>query len=136
MAARESARLARVRPGRPAPIGVEAMTVSIATLGFPRIGPRRELKFALESFWAGKTSEAELREAAAGLRAAAWARQHALGADHIPSGDFSLYDHVLDTSAMLGAVPARYGSGRGSCRDRSRSGPWAGSRWPSRPRCP
>ncbi len=84
------------------------MTVTVATLGFPRIGPRRELKFALESFWAGKTGETELREAAAGLRTAAWARQHALGVDHIPSGDFSFYDHVLDTSAMLGAVPERY----------------------------
>jgi 5-methyltetrahydropteroyltriglutamate--homocysteine methyltransferase len=85
------------------------MTVTVATLGFPRIGPRRELKFALESFWAGRSGEAGLREAASGLCAAAWARQHALGADHIPSGDFSFYDHVLDTSAMLGAVPERYG---------------------------
>jgi 5-methyltetrahydropteroyltriglutamate--homocysteine methyltransferase len=89
------------------------MTVTVATLGFPRIGPRRELKFALESFWAGKTGEAELRETAAGLRTAAWARQHGAGVDHIPSGDFSFYDHVLDTSAMLGAVPARYGRSDG-----------------------
>lgn len=84
------------------------MTVTVATLGFPRIGPRRELKFALESFWGGKIGESELQEAAAALRTAAWARQHGLGADHIPSGDFSFYDHVLDTSAMLGAVPDRY----------------------------
>lgn len=85
------------------------MTVTVATLGFPRIGPRRELKFALEKFWSGKSSEAELLETAAGLRTAAWARQKGLGADWIPSNDFSLYDHVLDTSVMLGAVPARYG---------------------------
>lgn len=85
------------------------MTISVATLGFPRIGPRRELKFALESFWSGKSDADALSLAAQGLRAAAWARQRALGADIIPSGDFSLYDHVLDTSAMLGAVPARYG---------------------------
>jgi 5-methyltetrahydropteroyltriglutamate--homocysteine methyltransferase len=84
------------------------MTVTIATLGFPRIGPRRELKFALEDFWAGKSSEDELLEAAGGLRTAAWARQHALGADWLPSNDFSLYDHVLDTSIMLGAIPKRY----------------------------
>jgi 5-methyltetrahydropteroyltriglutamate--homocysteine methyltransferase len=84
------------------------MTVTVATLGFPRIGPRRELKFALESFWAGRSGERDLRGVASGLRAAAWARQHKLGADHIPSGDFSFYDHVLDTSAMLGAVPGRY----------------------------
>ncbi|SEP41968.1 methionine synthase (B12-independent) [Methylobacterium sp. ap11] len=82
--------------------------VSIATLGAPRIGPRRELKAALESFWAGKIDEAALREAAAGLRAANWARQKGLGITEIPSNDFSLYDHVLDTSAMLGAVPSAY----------------------------
>ncbi len=89
------------------------MTVTVATLGFPRIGPRRELKFALEKYWAGKTSRDDLMTAAAGLRTAAWARQHALGADWLPSNDFSLYDHVLDTSVMLGAVPARYGAADG-----------------------
>ncbi|WP_404334515.1 5-methyltetrahydropteroyltriglutamate--homocysteine S-methyltransferase [Sphingomonas sp. MMS12-HWE2-04] len=89
------------------------MTVTVATLGFPRIGPRRELKFALERHWSGKASEAELLDAAAGLRAAAWARQKALGADWLPSNDFSLYDHVLDTSVMLGAVPERYGAAPG-----------------------
>jgi hypothetical protein len=89
------------------------MTVTIATLGFPRIGPRRELKHALESFWSGKTGEAALLESAAGLRTAAWARQTALGADWLPSNDFSLYDHVLDLSVMLGAIPARYGAADG-----------------------
>ncbi len=90
------------------------MTVTIATLGFPRIGPRRELKFALENYWSGKASQADLLEAAAGLRTAAWARQNALGVDWLPSGDFSLYDHVLDTSLMLGAVPQRYGAEEGA----------------------
>lgn len=89
------------------------MTVTIATLGFPRIGPRRELKLALESFWSGKTDEAALLESAAGLRTAAWARQTALGADWLPSNDFSLYDHVLDLSVMLGAIPLRYGAADG-----------------------
>ncbi|MGN6820229.1 MAG: 5-methyltetrahydropteroyltriglutamate--homocysteine S-methyltransferase, partial [Sphingomonas sp.] len=89
------------------------MTVTIATLGFPRIGPRRELKVALESFWSGQSSEAELLEAAAGLRTAAWARQKSLGTDWLPSNDFSLYDHVLDTSLMLGAIPERYGKTAG-----------------------
>lgn len=84
------------------------MTVSVASLGFPRIGPRRELKFALEKFWAGTISPAELEDAAQGLRTATWARQKALGVDWLPSNDFSLYDHVLDTSVMLGAIPARY----------------------------
>ncbi len=89
------------------------MTVSVASLGFPRIGPRRELKFALEKFWAGIISQDELEEAAQGLRTATWARQKALGVDWLPSNDFSLYDHVLDTSVMLGAIPARYGLASG-----------------------
>ena len=85
------------------------LKLSIATLGTPRIGPRRELKLALESYWAGKSSEAELLGAAAGLRAANWARQKSLGVTVIPSNDFSLYDHVLDTSVMVGAIPEAYG---------------------------
>ncbi|MCP3392125.1 5-methyltetrahydropteroyltriglutamate--homocysteine S-methyltransferase [Bradyrhizobium sp. CCGB12] len=85
------------------------ISVRVATLGMPRIGPRRELKFAVESYWAGKSSEAQLLEAAAGLRLANWARQKSLGATVIPSNDFSLYDHVLDTSVMVGAIPDVYG---------------------------
>ncbi|MBB5372249.1 5-methyltetrahydropteroyltriglutamate--homocysteine S-methyltransferase [Acidocella aromatica] len=85
------------------------MTVTVATLGFPRIGPRRELKTALESYWAGKSHAEALLGTAAALRARAWAWQRELGADIIPSNDFSLYDHVLDTSVMLGAIPAAYG---------------------------
>jgi 5-methyltetrahydropteroyltriglutamate--homocysteine methyltransferase len=75
----------------------------------PRIGPRRELKSALESYWSGKSNAAALLEAAEGLRAANWACQHALGITNIPSNDFSLYDHVLDTSVMVGAIPDIYG---------------------------
>jgi 5-methyltetrahydropteroyltriglutamate--homocysteine methyltransferase len=85
------------------------MTVTVATLGFPRIGPRRELKTALENHWAGKTDAPTLLALAADLRAKAWARQRDLGADIIPSNDFSLYDHVLDMTAMVGAVPPIYG---------------------------
>ena len=76
----------------------------VSTLGFPRIGPRRELKRALEQHWAGELSADELGEAAAGLRAATWARQRALGVTALPSNDFSLYDHVLDTAVMVGAI--------------------------------
>jgi 5-methyltetrahydropteroyltriglutamate--homocysteine methyltransferase len=86
-----------------------AMAVTVATLGFPRIGPRRELKTALESYWSGKTDQAALLAAAADLRSKAWARQRDLGAGIIPSNDFSLYDHVLDTTAMVGAIPPAYG---------------------------
>ncbi|WGF89541.1 5-methyltetrahydropteroyltriglutamate--homocysteine S-methyltransferase [Marinivivus vitaminiproducens] len=88
------------------------MTVSslpVATLGLPRIGPKRELKFALERFWSGQIDEALLQNTAAGLRAANWTRQEMAGVIEIPSNDFSLYDHVLDTSVMVGAIPPAYG---------------------------
>ena len=84
-------------------------TVQVATLGFPRIGPKRELKTALEAYWAGKTDAEALLSAAAQLRGLTWARQRDLGADVVPSNDFSLYDHVLDLTAMVGAVPPAYG---------------------------
>ncbi|HET6508059.1 MAG TPA: 5-methyltetrahydropteroyltriglutamate--homocysteine S-methyltransferase [Baekduia sp.] len=87
-----------------------------AVLGLPRVGPDRELKFALESFWAGRTGEQELSETARGLRAASWQRARDAGIDAIPSGDFSLYDHVLDTALALGAIPERFG-GPGAPRD-------------------
>ena len=80
-----------------------------ALLGLPRVGPRRELKFALEAHWAGRLGADELRETARALRAASWQRAQAAGIDVIPSGDFSLYDHVLDTAWALGAIPPRFG---------------------------
>jgi len=83
--------------------------VKVATLGFPRIGPKRELKTALEAHWAGKIEAEDLLAAAGDLRRQAWARQRDLGADIVPSNDFSLYDQVLDATAMVGAVPAVYG---------------------------
>ncbi|NOJ44897.1 5-methyltetrahydropteroyltriglutamate--homocysteine S-methyltransferase [Bradyrhizobium archetypum] len=85
------------------------LSIPVATLGTPRIGPRRELKVALESYWAGKSDETQLLETAAALRAANWSRQKSLGVTVIPSNDFSLYDHVLDTSVMVGAIPEIYG---------------------------
>ena len=85
------------------------MTVTAANLGFPRIGPKRELKTALESYWAGKITADELLGTAAELRARNWQWQRDLGAEIIPSNDFSFYDQVLDTSAMLGAIPDIYG---------------------------
>src|SRR3712207_3185082 len=84
------------------------MTVA-SNLGFPRIGRRRELKFALERHWAGELDEAGLLAEAKHLRAAQWQTQQGLGVSHVPSSDFSLYDHVLDTACMLGAVPPGYG---------------------------
>ncbi|XP_009346240.2 5-methyltetrahydropteroyltriglutamate--homocysteine methyltransferase [Pyrus x bretschneideri] len=78
-------------------------------VGLPRIGPKRELKFALESFWDGKSSAEELQKAAAGLRSSIWKQLADAGIQYIPSNTFSYYDQMLDTTAMLGAVPPRYG---------------------------
>lgn len=85
------------------------MTIKTANLGFPRIGRHRELKFALERYWAGKIDRNDLLNVAATLRAENWAAQKARGIRIIPSNDFSLYDQVLDTSVLVGAVPAAYG---------------------------
>ncbi|WP_028310300.1 5-methyltetrahydropteroyltriglutamate--homocysteine S-methyltransferase [Derxia gummosa] len=83
----------------------------VHTLGFPRIGERRELKFALESFWRGDSSAAQLEEAARFVRARRWQTQARAGLGLVTVGDFALYDHVLDASLLLGAVPARFGFG-------------------------
>ncbi|WP_027146727.1 5-methyltetrahydropteroyltriglutamate--homocysteine S-methyltransferase [Mesorhizobium sp. WSM3626] len=87
--------------------------VPVATLGVPRIGRRRELKRALEAYWSRKSSAADLLETARALRAANWIEQGDRGVTKIPSNDFSLYDHVLDTATMVGAVPPRYGWSEG-----------------------
>ncbi len=84
--------------------------MAIATIpGFPRIGRRRELKWALERFWSGAADAAALEDAAAAVRRDDWATQMAAGLDLIPVNDFSLYDQVLDACALTGAVPERYG---------------------------
>lgn len=79
--------------------------VTTHNLGFPRIGAHRELKFALENYWAGNSGETELDATAATLRHRHWRQQSHL--DLIPVGDFSLYDQVLDMSATLGNLPER-----------------------------
>ncbi|MDR3444523.1 5-methyltetrahydropteroyltriglutamate--homocysteine S-methyltransferase [Dyella sp.] len=83
---------------------------TVTNLGFPRIGPRRELKHALESYWRGETTSQQLEEAASALRQKHWALQRDAGADVVPCNDFSLYDHVLDTAFLLDAIPERYRS--------------------------
>src|SRR5262245_58690874 len=84
--------------------------MALATIpGYPRIGKRRELKRALEGYWSGKRGAAELEEAATGVRRNNWAAQKAAGLDLVPVNDFSFYDQVLDTSALVGAVPERFG---------------------------
>ena len=81
--------------------------MEIATnLGFPRIGARREMKKSLESFWAGKINEQDLIKQAHDIKTANWELQYQYGLSHIPSNDFSLYDHVLDMAVLVGAAPA------------------------------
>ncbi|MBX9983005.1 MAG: 5-methyltetrahydropteroyltriglutamate--homocysteine S-methyltransferase [Mycobacterium gordonae] len=78
--------------------------------GSPRIGPRRELKRATEGYWAGRTSRSDLESVAAGLRHDTWSGLAAAGLDSVPINTFSYYDQMLDTSALLGALPARVGA--------------------------
>ncbi|MDP6710820.1 MAG: 5-methyltetrahydropteroyltriglutamate--homocysteine S-methyltransferase [Pelagibacteraceae bacterium] len=82
--------------------------IKISTIGYPRIGPKRELKKVLELFWKGKISENELEKTAKELRKQNWQVQKANGVDLISSNDFSFYDQVLDTICLLGAIPKRY----------------------------
>ncbi|CAA6658488.1 unnamed protein product [Spirodela intermedia] len=75
----------------------------------PSDRPKRELKFALESFWDEKITAEGLQKVAAELRVSIWKQISDAGIKYIPSNTFSFYDQVLDTTAMLGAVPDRYG---------------------------
>jgi len=77
-------------------------------LGFPRIGVNRELKRAVEGYWNGDRSKQDLLDQGADLRERHWRTQDDLGLDHVPANDFSYYDQVLDTCAMVGAVPERF----------------------------
>ncbi|MFQ6650011.1 hypothetical protein Gotur_022349 [Gossypium turneri] len=77
-------------------------------VGYPRMGPKRELKFALEYFWDKKSSAEDLKKVAADLRSSIWKQMSGAGIKYIPSNTFSYYDQVLDTTSMLGAVPPRY----------------------------
>ncbi len=79
-------------------------------LGYPRIGNHRELKKANEQYWGGKISGTELEQTAKTIRRQNWQLQKDAGIDIIPCNDFSFYDHVLDTSLMVGAVPERFHS--------------------------
>jgi 5-methyltetrahydropteroyltriglutamate--homocysteine methyltransferase len=78
-------------------------------LGFPPLGAGRELKRATEGYWSGKVTLANLLKTGAELRARHWRLQQEAGIDLIPSNDFSYYDRMLDTCALVGAVPKRYG---------------------------
>lgn len=76
-------------------------------LGAPRIGPNRELKRAVERYWAGRIDRPALEEIAAGLRRDSLAALSAAGLDSVPVNTFSYYDQMLDTAVLLGAPPSR-----------------------------
>ena len=90
------------------------MTILNHTLGFPRVGLRRELKKAQESYWAGNSTREELLAVGRELRARHWDQQKQAGIDLLPVGDFAWYDHVLTTSLLLGNVPPRHQNKDGS----------------------
>ncbi len=77
-------------------------------LGYPRIGAQRELKRALESYWREEIDGTQLEELGRALRSRHWQQQADAGIDWIPVGDFSFYDHILDWSLTLGAIPGRF----------------------------
>ncbi|MBK1788439.1 5-methyltetrahydropteroyltriglutamate--homocysteine S-methyltransferase [Prauserella cavernicola] len=83
-------------------------SIGSTVLGYPRIGPRRELKKALESYWAGRIDSDELQATAAELRRTTWEKLAASGLDSVPGNTFSFYDQMLDTAQLFGAVPRRY----------------------------
>ncbi|MEO6793187.1 MAG: 5-methyltetrahydropteroyltriglutamate--homocysteine S-methyltransferase [Mycobacterium sp.] len=84
-----------------------AQPFTATVLGSPRIGPRRELKRATESYWAGRIGQDELTKVAAGLRRDTWTQLAAAGLDSVPVNTFSYYDQMLDTAVLLGALPDR-----------------------------
>lgn len=88
---------------------MQTSTYATTTLGYPRVGQGRAYKWMLENFWAGRTDAAQLQQEAAGREAKIWRTQREAGIDLVPVGDFSLYDHVLDTAVMFGCIPQRYG---------------------------
>lgn len=82
--------------------------VLTSNLGYPRIGIKRELKFALEAYWNKKSDLGHLLKTSDDIQLSNWQLQKNLGIDLIPSNDFSLYDHVLDTAVMVNAIPSRF----------------------------
>ncbi|OQO92812.1 5-methyltetrahydropteroyltriglutamate--homocysteine S-methyltransferase [Saccharomonospora piscinae] len=83
-------------------------TIGSTVLGYPRIGPDRELKRALERYWASTIDEAHLRDVARAVRADTVRNLHEAGLGSVPGNTGSFYDHVLDTAVTFGAIPPRY----------------------------
>ncbi|WP_308639520.1 5-methyltetrahydropteroyltriglutamate--homocysteine S-methyltransferase [Paenibacillus silvisoli] len=93
--------------------------VHSANLGYPRIGRGREWKKALEQFWAGQLGEDELHAQLKTIRLGHLRKQQEAGIESIPVGDFTYYDHVLDTAVMFGLIPERFGVHDGDAADLS-----------------
>ncbi|SOB79689.1 5-methyltetrahydropteroyltriglutamate--homocysteine S-methyltransferase [Streptomyces sp. 1331.2] len=86
-----------------------AAAATLATAyGYPRQGRNRELKKAIEGYWKGTVTAGALLATAADLRRTNWQQLADSGIEEVPTGDFSLYDHVLDTTVAVGAIPARH----------------------------
>jgi 5-methyltetrahydropteroyltriglutamate--homocysteine methyltransferase len=83
-------------------------TYGSSILGYPRIGPHRELKRALESYWHGTSTKAELVAVGRDLQEETWSELAATGLTQVPGNTFSYYDHVLDNALLFGAVPERF----------------------------
>ncbi|MDR1152496.1 MAG: hypothetical protein LBK72_08505, partial [Bifidobacteriaceae bacterium] len=96
------------RPTTTSTIPAPSTPTGATCLGYPRQGSNRQLKKAVEAYWAGRTTSADLLEAARQVRLERLATLREAGLTEIPSNDFSLYDHVLDTAWMLGAIPPRF----------------------------
>lgn len=80
-------------------------------LGYPRIGEKRELKFALESYWNGESDQSQLKQVADKIKHHNWSHQDNCELSYVTAGDFAWYDHVLGTSLLLGHVPKRHAKG-------------------------
>ena len=83
-------------------------TIKTSNLGFPRLGRKREWKKAIESYWAHKIDKAELDQTLTDLHKENLLLQKNYNLDSIPVGDFSLYDHILDTSLLFNIIPERF----------------------------
>ncbi|MCR9940006.1 5-methyltetrahydropteroyltriglutamate--homocysteine S-methyltransferase [Vibrio owensii] len=87
------------------------MATTTHILGYPRIGEKRELKFAQEKYWRGEIEQNELKQVGAALREKNWNTQTEVGLTFAAAGDFAWYDHVLTTTLLLGHVPKRHANG-------------------------
>lgn len=87
------------------------MATTTHILGYPRIGEKRQLKFALEQYWRGEITQNQLQQLGSDIRQQNWQWQKEAGLSFVTAGDFAWYDHVLTTTLLLGHVPKRHRDG-------------------------